>query len=55
MQWVATFEPTSRLSFGFHRAEILGALLSVMLIWALTGVLVYEAITRLIHPSGTYL
>ena len=30
------------------RAEILGALASVLMIWALVGVLVYEAILRLI-------
>lgn len=30
------------------RAEILGALASVLIIWALVGVLVYEAIRRLI-------
>eukprot|EP01133_Synstelium_polycarpum_P009104 gene9104-10676_t len=38
------------LSFGFHRAEILGALASVLMIWALTGVLIYEAIQRVLHP-----
>lgn len=38
-------------SFGYHRAEILGALASVMLIWALTGVLVYEAILRMTTPK----
>lgn len=49
--WLATRPATSRLSFGFHRAEILGALISVLLIWVLTGVLVYEAIWRLAHPE----
>lgn len=42
--------PSSRhWSFGFHRIEILGTILSIMLIWALTGILVYEAINRLGH------
>jgi hypothetical protein len=49
--WLATRPATSRLSFGFHRAEILGALVSVLLIWVLTGVLVYEACWRLAHPE----
>lgn len=49
--WLAKKEPTSRLSFGFHRAEILGALVSVVLIWILTGVLVYEASYRIMHPE----
>jgi zinc transporter 2 len=43
--------PTNTHNFGFHRAEILGALLSIMLIWAVTGVLVYEAVQRVIHPE----
>jgi Co/Zn/Cd efflux system component len=30
--------------------QVLGALLSVMIIWVLTGVLVYEAILRVINP-----
>ena len=37
---------TSGLSFGFHRVEILGALVSILLIWILTGVLFIEAIER---------
>lgn len=49
--WLATRPATSRLSFGFHRAEILGALISVLLIWVLTGILVYEACWRLAHPE----
>jgi len=49
--WLAQKAPTSKLSFGFHRAEIIGALLSVLLIWVLTGVLVYEAIQRILKPE----
>jgi len=48
--YVARKAPTSRLSFGFHRAEILGALVSVFLIWILSGVLLYEAVLRSISP-----
>lgn len=48
--WLAMRPATSRLSFGFHRAEILGALISVLLIWMLTGVLLYEAIQRVQNP-----
>jgi zinc transporter 2 len=43
--------PTSRLSFGFHRAEILGALVSVIMIWILTGILIYEAVNRIRNPE----
>ncbi|XP_070534674.1 proton-coupled zinc antiporter SLC30A2-like isoform X2 [Ptychodera flava] len=46
--WVASRPPTKRMNFGWHRAEILGALVSVILIWLVTGVLVYLAIHRVI-------
>ncbi len=35
-----------------YRAEVVGALTSVLLIWIVTGILVYVAIERLI--SGDY-
>lgn len=38
-------------SFGYHRAEVLGALVSVLIIWQVTGVLVYQAIERIKHPK----
>ena len=44
-------KPTERHSFGFHRAEVIGALLSVALVWAVTVVLVYEAVHRIIRPE----
>lgn len=43
--------PTWRMSYGYYRAEVLGALLSIALIWGLTIWLVYEAIARLIKPQ----
>ncbi|KJE94718.1 cation efflux family protein [Capsaspora owczarzaki ATCC 30864] len=46
--WLAQRKATDTFSFGFHRAEIIGAIVSVLLIWALTGVLVYEAVLRVI-------
>ncbi|KAJ9586284.1 hypothetical protein L9F63_020078 [Diploptera punctata] len=49
--WLGQCPPTRRLSFGYHRAEILGALLSVALIWMLTGVFVYLAVLRVIHQD----
>jgi zinc transporter 2 len=42
---------TKEYTFGFAKAEVLGALISVMMIWVLTGGLVYEAICRLIQPT----
>ena len=43
--------PTETHSFGFHRAEILGALTSISLIWAVTAILLYEAVMRIITPE----
>lgn len=39
------------LSYGYHRAEIIGALASVLIIWALTVWLVVEAVNRFITPT----
>jgi solute carrier family 30 (zinc transporter), member 2 len=41
----------SNQTFGYHRIEVIGALASVMLIWLLTGILLYEAVLRVIHPQ----
>ena len=40
--------PTNTLTFGYHRAEVVGALTSVILIWGLTIWLLYEAVVRII-------
>lgn len=45
---IGQYAPTSHLSYGYHRAEIIGALTSVILIWGLTAWLIYAAIWRLI-------
>ncbi|XP_068773460.1 proton-coupled zinc antiporter SLC30A2 isoform X2 [Struthio camelus] len=50
--WVSSRPATKTMNFGWHRAEILGALLSVLSIWVVTGVLVYLAAQRLL--SGDY-
>ncbi|KAK6919611.1 Cation efflux protein [Dillenia turbinata] len=49
--WAAGWEATPRQSYGFCRIEILGALVSILLIWLLAGILVYEAIARLINGT----
>ncbi|KAL0032825.1 hypothetical protein WJX77_001310 [Trebouxia sp. C0004] len=38
-------------TFGYHRAEVLGSMMSVLIIWVVTGILVYEAVLRIIHPQ----
>ncbi|CAN7988872.1 unnamed protein product, partial [Ixodes hexagonus] len=47
--WMGGRPATKRLSFGWYRAEVIGALTSVIMIWAVTGVLVYMAILRMIN------
>ena len=44
-------EATAQYSFGYHRAEVLGALASIMVVWVMTGILLYEAVKRLINPE----
>ncbi|CAB3249051.1 unnamed protein product [Arctia plantaginis] len=44
--------PDVSMSYGYKRAEVLGAMLSVLLIWILTGIFIYVAICRL--HSGEY-
>ncbi|XP_066986585.1 proton-coupled zinc antiporter SLC30A2-like isoform X1 [Macrobrachium rosenbergii] len=40
-------QPASRkMNFGYHRAEVLGAVVSVLMIWLITGILVYAAVER---------
>jgi cobalt-zinc-cadmium efflux system protein len=48
--WIARRPITPTMTFGYHRAEILGALLSGLLIWLISGVLIYESIERLHSP-----
>ncbi|KAH0652256.1 hypothetical protein KY289_029934 [Solanum tuberosum] len=50
--WASGWEANPRQSYGFFRIEILGALVSIQMIWLLAGILVYEAIARLIHDTG---
>ena len=48
--WLGRRKATVEFSYGWSRAEIIGALTSVILIWGLTAWLVYEAILRIITP-----
>ncbi|XP_019100665.1 PREDICTED: metal tolerance protein 1-like [Camelina sativa] len=50
--WAAGWEATPRQTYGFFRIEILGALVSIQLIWLLTGILVYEAIIRIVSETS---
>lgn len=49
--WLASRPSTRRMSFGWHRAEVIGATISVLLIWVVTGILVYAAILRIVNGN----
>ncbi|XP_006831755.1 PREDICTED: zinc transporter 4 [Chrysochloris asiatica] len=47
--WLSSKSPTKRFTFGFHRLEVLSAMISVLLVYLLMGFLLYEAVQRTIH------
>ena len=49
--WLARKPSTKKHSYGFHRAEIIGALVSVVIVWGLTLWLIVEAVNRIIDQS----
>ncbi|XP_023941638.1 zinc transporter 2-like isoform X2 [Bicyclus anynana] len=49
--WVASRPATRKMSFGWYRAEVIGALTSVLLIWVVTAILVYMAVQRVIYKE----
>lgn len=49
--WVAGRPSTKRLSFGYWRAEVIGALASVVMIWFITAILIWLAIQRIINQT----
>lgn len=50
--WMATRPASTNMSFGWHRAEVIGALTSILLIWVVTGILCYIAVERIL--AGDY-
>ncbi|XP_040993981.1 metal tolerance protein B isoform X2 [Juglans microcarpa x Juglans regia] len=50
--WASGWAATSHHSFGYNRLEVLGALLSVQLIWLISGILIYEAIDRILYKNA---
>ncbi|XP_075431733.1 putative proton-coupled zinc antiporter SLC30A4 [Ascaphus truei] len=47
--WLSEKSPNKHFTFGFHRLEVLSAIISVLLVYVLTAFLLYEAIQRTIH------
>ncbi|KAJ3592838.1 hypothetical protein NHX12_005176 [Muraenolepis orangiensis] len=49
--WLSAKPPTARYTFGLHRLEVVSAGISVLLIYILTAVLLYEAVQRTMQPD----
>lgn len=48
--YISRRKATAQMSFGYHRAEVIGAMVSISIIWGLTIWLLYEATLRIIDP-----
>ncbi|XP_010521897.1 PREDICTED: metal tolerance protein B-like [Tarenaya hassleriana] len=48
---ISSWDADPYSSYGFKRLEVLGALLSVQLIWLVSGVLIHEAVERLLSRT----
>lgn len=49
--WFAAKPSSARLSFGFHRFEILAALFNAVTLFVIAGLIIWEAIERFLHPA----
>jgi len=49
--WMSNFPATNLHSFGYHRAGIIGAMVSILILWVLNAFLVYYAYERVKNPS----
>jgi cobalt-zinc-cadmium efflux system protein len=49
LAWAAR-PPTDRKTFGYHRLEILVALINGLVLWTVAGFIFYEAVGRFFHP-----
>jgi len=49
LKWTAK-PPTAQKTFGYHRLEILVALVNGLVLWAMAGYIFYEAVGRLFRP-----
>ncbi|MDR6552950.1 cation diffusion facilitator family transporter [Paenibacillus qinlingensis] len=49
--WFAAKPTTGRLSFGFHRFEILAALFNAVTLFVIAGLIIWEAIERFLQPT----
>src|SRR5437870_1316269 len=47
---LAQMPPTASKTFGYHRVEILAALVNAVVLWAIVGVIAFEAYQRIHNP-----
>ncbi|MGO4497909.1 cation diffusion facilitator family transporter [Paenibacillus sp. 2RAB27] len=50
--WFTAKPSSARLSFGFHRFEILAALFNAVTLFVIAGLIIWEAIDRFLHPAA---
>ncbi|CAH1200303.1 Cadmium, cobalt and zinc/H(+)-K(+) antiporter [Paenibacillus allorhizoplanae] len=50
--WFTAKPSSARLSFGFHRIEILAALFNAVTLFVIAGLIIWEAIERFLHPTA---
>ncbi|KAF0683608.1 Aste57867_24374 [Aphanomyces stellatus] len=44
--------PTDTMPFGYHRAEVLGAIASILVLWLITALLVHDSICRILVEAA---
>lgn len=49
--YISRQNPSKKMTYGYHRSEVIGALLSISVIWGLTIILIYGAILKLINRT----
>ena len=49
--WISKRPASGSLTWGSHRYELVGAVLSVFLVWLLTALLLVEAVDRILYPE----
>lgn len=49
--YMASRPCSKKMLFGWHRAEVIGAITSVLMIWVVTGILVFMAVQRVINQT----
>ena len=48
--WLAQLPPTASKTFGYHRVEILAALVNALFLWVIVGLIFIEAYHRFVSP-----